>query len=82
MQRPLIEVAAGTGRTVSSSDAEGELVSSAASSGAKGKKSRFGGVRRIGKAKKESSGDSYLYYFSGRVADLESNSVIRVQKVI
>jgi phosphatidylserine decarboxylase len=59
MQRPLLEVAVGTDGTVSSSDAEGELSSGTASSSAeKAKKSRFGGVRRIGKAKKESSGDS------------------------
>lgn len=61
MQKPLVEVAAGTDGAVSSSDVEGESSSGTASSSAeKKKKSRFGGVGRIGKTKKESSVDSSL----------------------
>jgi phosphatidylserine decarboxylase len=55
-QRPLVEVAASIDGTVSSSDAE-ESFSGSASSSVEKKKSRFG-VGRIGKAKKEASGDS------------------------
>ena len=59
MQRPLVDVAAGMDGTVSGSDAEGESLSGTAfSSTEKVKKSRFGRVRRIGKSKKESNGDS------------------------
>ena len=57
MQRPLVEVAAGTD---GASDAEDPGSGTASPSTEKTKKSRFGGVRRIGKAKKESSGDSSL----------------------
>lgn len=57
MQRPLVEVAAGA--DAASSDAEGESSSGTAfSSAGKAKKTRFGGVRSMGKSKKESSGDS------------------------
>jgi phosphatidylserine decarboxylase len=59
MQRPLVEVAAGTDGTVSSSDVEESGSGTASPSAEKARNSRFG-VKRLGKAKKESSGDSTL----------------------
>jgi len=59
VQQPLSEVMSGGDGTVSGSDAEGESSSGIATlKEAKTKKPRFRGIRRIGKPKKETSGDS------------------------